>query len=479
MILPRSIFLALLGASTTTHITFCEVQHEVTKAIPVGIATVDVTPTGPVHLINELEALESEGVAQPLYAKALAFGSDADTPAVLIAFDGIGIPAAVAGEVASRLEENFGIPREKVAVCATHTHWAPHLTGLLPQIFNGPLPPAHQARVDAYTRQLVDALEQAAVEALDDRKPAQLSWATGKVTFAANRRLLGDGRVVMDDALMFTYNPDAPIDHSLPVLCVRDLKGNLRAIHFTYACHSVAITGRAISRFRNRIHGDWAGLAQEIIQQRHPDSIALCTIGSGGDARPSPVGGVNVAAAHAREIADEIDRLLAAPERWEPVSGPLECFLEEADLPVQPYPERATLEGYVREIGKSRNATARGYVARDILNRMERSDSVPPDTVPFIAQAWSFGDELSMVFLAGEVVVDFTHRIQREFDDRRLWVIAYANATPCYIVSKRMLELGGYEAGNSMFYYGRLTPLKPEAEDRVMETVREAILMEE
>ena len=74
-----------------------------------------------------------------------------------------------------------------------------------------------------------------------------------------------------------------------------------------------------------------------------------------------------------------------------------------------------------------------------------------------------------------QVVVDYRDRIHREFDGERLWIVAYANATPCYIVSKRMLARGGYEAGNSMFYYGLLGPLEEEAEDRVMQAVKSVL----
>lgn len=441
-------------------------------SILVGVAKVDVTPAEAVHIINELEPFESEGVAQQLFAKAIAFGDDAGGgPAILISFDGIGVPAAVADEVAARLEKSRGIPRERIAVCATHTHWAPHLTGLLPTIFGGPLPPDHQARADAYTRQLVDSLESAALQALDDRQPARLSRAVGKVTFASNRRLEEDGRIVTDDALMFTWNPSGPVDHSLPLLCVRDLTGKLRALHFTYACHNVSITGREISRFRNRVHGDWAGMAQEKIEERFPGCLAMVTIGCGGDARPSPVGGLTIAEAQAREIAGEIDALLADSARWLPVStGPIECRLERTGLPLEPAPDKETLQEYVDVAGKSRTFTARGHLAGELLARLERGETAP-ETVPFTAQSWSFGDDLAMVFLAGEVVVDYRNRIHEEFDGRRIQVIAYANATPCYIVSRRMLKTGGYEAGNSMYYYGWLSHLKPEAEDAVMNAV--------
>ena len=44
-------------------------------AIPVGVAKVDVTPTGPIQLINVKQPLEATQVSQKLYARAIAIGS--------------------------------------------------------------------------------------------------------------------------------------------------------------------------------------------------------------------------------------------------------------------------------------------------------------------------------------------------------------------------------------------------------------------
>jgi hypothetical protein len=60
-------------------------------------------------------------------------------------------------------------------------------------------------------------------------------------------------------------------------------------------------------------------------------------------------------------------------------------------------------------------------------------------TVPYPVQTWCFGDALAMVFLGGEVVVDYALRLNRECDARRLWVVAYSNDVPCYIASKRVI----------------------------------------
>jgi hypothetical protein len=86
-----------------------------------------------------------------------------------------------------------------------------------------------------------------------------------------------------------------------------------------------------------------------------------------------------------------------------------------------------------------------------------------------------FGSELAMVFLAGEVVSEYSLRLKRELDSARLWVNAYANSAPCYLPSKRMFAEGGYEVDASMEYYGWSTRLAIGTEDRVIATVRDLV----
>ena len=438
-------------------------------AMLAGAARVDITPREPVQLINVKIPVESQGVGQRLYARALAMGDGADV-VVLVSFDGIGVPATLADKVASRLRELRGLDRDQISICATHTHWAPHLTDLLTTIYGGPLPEDHQMRVDRYTAWLADRLEAVALKALEARKPAILAWATGRVTFAANRRLEPGGQLVRDaeKGLMVTWNPDGPVDHALPVMTVRDEKsGELKAVHFTYACHNVALTGStAISGFTNTIHGDWAGLAQEEIEGRHPGSVAICTIGCGGDQRPDFCGGVAVAAKHARDLADETDRLLGLPREWQKVAGPIATAIERRELPLEDLQSDEDLRKYALDKRASASIAARAFLAKLRL----RDGGQAPRAEPFMVQSWTFSTGPAMVFLSGEVCVDYQIRIKREHG-AEVWPVAYANATPGYIVSRRMLETGGYEAGNSQFYYGWLRPLKPEVEELVMESV--------
>ena len=151
----------------------------------VGVAKVDITPTHPVRLSgygNRRE--EFEEVAQPIWAKALAFGSDEDEAgaAVLITVDNCGIPAAMRTELAERLHEKAGLEAERLAICFSHTHTAPCLKGALVNLFSSDVPPEHQSNIDRYSSQLIEQLEEVALAALADRKPECMYGLRAPVT---------------------------------------------------------------------------------------------------------------------------------------------------------------------------------------------------------------------------------------------------------------------------------------------------------
>jgi hypothetical protein len=41
--------------------------------------------------------------------------------------------------------------------------------------------------------------------------------------------------------------------------------------------------------------------------------------------------------------------------------------------------------------------------------------------MPYPIQVWSFGNQLAIVFLGGEVVVDYSLRIKQEFMKEKIW----------------------------------------------------------
>ncbi len=416
----------------------------------VGVARVDITPSGPIRLSGYgSRKTESEGVEQHLFARAVALGAN---PVVLVSVENCGVPAAVVEEVANRLKARSGLPRERFALGVTHTHSAPMLGGALGMLFGAPLPADQVERINQYTHELTDKIEQAALAALADRRPGQLAWTQGQVGFAANRRVLKNGAWTG-----FGVTPDAPVDHALPLLRATDAEGHLRAVVVGYACHCTTLGGEF-----NKICGDWAGLASETIERDHPRSVALIVSGCGADANPEPRGTLADVKTHGTEVVREVDRLLAGS--LTPLPGTISAHFTRITLPFGPLPTR---DEWVK---KSQKTGAAAYQAKVNLERLDRGETLPT-SVAYPIQTWCFGDELAMVFLAGEVVVDYDLRLKRELDARRLWINAYCNDVPCYIASKRILREGGYEADDSMVYYDRPTRLAPEAEDRIIEAV--------
>ena len=137
---------------------------------------------------------------------------------------------------------------------------------------------------------------------------------------------------------------------------------------------------------------------------------------------------------------------------------------ERVSLPFDTLPTLEEWKARVAEGG------SRAYHAQKHLERLQQGQ--PPQTeLSYPVQAWTFGDELAVVFLASEVVVDYSLRLKRELDVERLWVGAYSNAFPGYIPSERVLAEGGYEGGGAMLYFGPPTRFAPGVEQLVIDTV--------
>jgi hypothetical protein len=412
----------------------------------VGVAQVDITPDYPIRLNGYgARTMESEGIDQHLFTQALAIGSDKKSLAILITVDNVAVPAYLRDEVAARLAKKAGLRNERFTLCSTHAHTAPMLAGSCPNIFGADIPPDQQERIDRYTRELTDKLEAVALAALKDRQPATLAWAQTKAGFAANRRTKG-----------------GPVDHDLPVLVARDKSGNIRALFMGYACHCTTLGATP-----NHICGDWAGYAREYLERDHPGAVALVALGCGGDANPQPRGNLEFAKQNGNAISTAVNELLQQP--LTPLRQKLVCRVKPIALKFDVLPTRE--EWTTRSQSKDHSIA---YHAKKNLARLDRGEKLPTE-LPYLVQTWSFGGDLAMVFLPGEVVVDYSLRLKQEYDASRLWVNAYANDVPGYIPSARIWREGRYEGGDAMIYYDRPTRLTEGTEELIVSTVHELL----
>ncbi len=445
---------------------------------------------------------------------------DTQPLAILITVDNCGVPLEMTEAVYERIATKYNIPRQNFAISSTHSHSAPWLRGFAPNIF-AEVPEDHAAHLAQYEKDLTDKLFDVVEKAIASQRPGHLSYGFGEAGFAMNRRALANGKWSG-----FGEVPDGPTDKRVPVLAAHDVDGKLIAVLANYACHCTTETGDF-----NQISGDWAGFAADMLEADHPGAVALIAIGCGADANPSPRGTHEQAKVHGRTLANEVNRLLAsgdlAAEQRQPIAPGVSpgnevpnddkapegrhnssgddqsaapsglknsssnetpgsrpglsaavppalkainpdilCNMARIDLPLGPIPTRETWEQQAKEPGVT------GSRARYFLQMIDEGKPIPTTIPNYPVQTWCFGDDLAMVFLGGEVVVDYSIRMNDMFDSDRLWINAYSNDVPCYIASARILREGGYECDSSMLYYRRPTRLAPEAEDVLCDAVQ-------
>lgn len=424
-----------------------------TSSVMVGAARVEVTPREPVVLAGYGGRTgEFEGIDTKLWARAMVIGET--EPVAVVVLDNCGVPADVTARLAKRLAKR-GLTPERLVVAATHTHNAPNLEGYAPILWAERTTPEQDERTAAYTAFAIERMEAAVAVALDAREPMHLEWAQGRATFGGNRRVIRDGTWAG-----FGFQRNGPVDHSLPMLAARDAGGKVRVLWVNYACHCTTVGGR------NHVSGDWAGFANESMEEQFPEAIALMTIGCGADVGSQPSGSLEVAAQHGRRVGVEVRRLLAG--RTTQLTGIPAVASTRIQLPLtDPKPreyweEQRAKEGFHHELAKT------------MLERLDGGGSIPSE-VDYPLSVWKFGDDLAIVFLAGEVVVDYSVRLNRELDWSRLWISAWANEMPGYIPSKRVLAEGGYEADFSQIFSGQPGRYKPGIEDLLVRAVRDLI----
>ena len=150
----------------------------------IGISQRDITPDYPIRLSGfGGRRLESEGVRQSIFAKALAIADGENRPTVLVTIDNLGISTSIREAIASQLAKE-GVHLDRFVISASHTHTAPMLRGVCPTLFGVPIPEDHQAHIDKYTDWLISELVALVRQSITDMRPRTMEFGVGQVGFA-------------------------------------------------------------------------------------------------------------------------------------------------------------------------------------------------------------------------------------------------------------------------------------------------------
>ena len=416
-----------------------------------GAASVDITPDGPVWLVGfGFRTKPSEGVAHPLYAKALAVEDYAGARQVFVTLDLLGIPVDIRNAIVKQVGERHRLGNDAILINGSHTHSGPSMDG------RGVSNPTFKKKGEEYALFLTAKIIQAIDEAVAHLAPAKLFYSHARAGFAMNRRLQVANEIVNSP------NPDGPVDHDVPVLRVVGADGNLKAIMFGYACHNTTANFQTVN-------GDYAGFAQAYLQENRPGVVALFMMGAAADQNPYPRHlSIEQARQHGRTLANAVETAMIVT-RQRAINGPVRSAYETVAIDYANI-SRADLERRAR----SKDATEKNR-AEALLKQLAEGKEIAR-SYPCPVQVVKFGPDLTLVAIGGETTVEYSLRLKRERagGPGALWVAGYSNDYFGYLGSRNVILGGGYE-GNSANLGRHPGPWTPATEDRVIGKAYELI----
>jgi hypothetical protein len=416
-----------------------------------GVAAVKITPETLMWMAGYATRTKpAEGVAQDLFAKALVLEDAAGQRLVIVTFDLVGIPRSLRDLLAAALEATHHVPPEALLLNASHTHCGPELrvTPSVPASADDDRTRQRQEYIGQLKARVIDVVGRAIAQLA----PVRIDYLHARAGFAMNRR--------RPTPKGFTNAPNAegPVDHDVPVLRVTDPEGKqVRAVLFGYACHNTTLSFYQFC-------GDYAGFAQQNLEEEHPGAVALFMSGCGGDQNPYPRSTIELCRQHGRTLATAVNAALQTVPR--PISGALDVAYGEVELEFAPLPGRDELA----RLEASGDAVEKRRAAR-LLEQLARPGGVTM-TYSYPIHVVHFGRDLTLVALAGETVVDYSLRLKRELPGP-VWVAGYSNDVFSYVPSRRVLEEGGYEGRDAILSSALPGPFAPSVEERITGKVLE------
>ena len=410
----------------------------------IGRAAVDITPPVGVPMAGYYYVRLSEGVHDPLHAKALVF-EDNGVKAALVALDLVHVPRPIVDAAREQISKSIGIPGGNVMISATHSHTGPEMGGRLLGI-----QPATKQLADTYLAGLPGRIAEAVRLANADLQPARIRVATGhedSVSFP-RRYYMKDGTVGWNPG---KHNPNivAPvggIDPDLPIVAFETPAGKPLAIYINFACHLDTTGGLLFS-------ADYAYTISRLLSEiKGAGIMTLFTIGAAGNINHIDVNRPDPQSSPAE--AERIGTILAGDvlKAWRHLvdvnPGVLRVSSETLDLPIAKYkPEDVEkARGIVARYGRP---NADPFYARvnafKVLELNERNGAPIQAEVQVIA----LGDQLAWVGMPGEMFVNLGKALKLLSPFPHTMLDELANGAIGYVPDRSAYPQGAYEVVSS------------------------------
>jgi neutral ceramidase len=430
----------------------------------VGFGTADITPPAGYRMAGNYTEQFGTGVHDPLFAKAVYF-EQGEVKAALVVCDVCGQARDLTDRVRAAAAKAHGIPKDHIAVTATHTHGGPcHYDPVFRDLF-GPdqkVPDGCDAKaIRGYRDRFVDRCVEAVAAAVKAARPVTLEVGSAAVPGVAfNRRYhMKNGTVRFNPGKL---NADVvkaagPTDDNLPILMVSDAasKKPVGSV-VSFAMHVAVYGGKTFG-------ADYPGHLQTELRAKYGDGfVSVFGEGCGGDVNhvdvskkekdlsPEQIGAKLAAAVVGTKLTATTPDLKAA-------AGVAKAELR-ADQPKRFDRSRELLVG---EASKEAEFLEQVEGYQILLTRHLRE--LHGDKVPLDVLAVRLSADAAVVTLPHEVFVEIGLDVRKRSPFQHTFILTIANEVDCYVPTKKAFAEGSYEVTNSPYRPGVGEALADEA----------------
>ncbi|MCI0699815.1 MAG: neutral/alkaline non-lysosomal ceramidase N-terminal domain-containing protein [Planctomycetia bacterium] len=411
-----------------------------------GAAAVDITPPKGCPMAGYYSVRGAEGTHDPLFAKALVFEKDG-VKIALVSLDLISTTRGLVEDTRKLIEKETGIPGKNVMLSATHSHTGPVLWdgSVRADILSGGSKIAKN-----YIAELPGKITEAVKKADTARKPAKVSFATGKEEgLAFNRRFhMKDGSIGWNPGKKNPniVRPAGPVDPSVPVVLIETDEKQPKpiAVYVNFSMHLDTVGGLYYS-------ADYPyTLSKAVASVKGEDVVTVFTTGCCGDINhinvesDKPQKGHGEAARIGTRLAGEVLRTFDELKPLGHDTLRVSSEMVELELPAITADDRAKAKLVIADVEKVTKPAPKfldqvqAFKVSDVSRRLGKPFQVE-------VQVISLGEDLAWVSLPGEIFVELGLQIKRGSPFRQTMIAELANGSIGYIPNRVAYSQGAYE----------------------------------
>ena len=442
------------------------------SAVRLGIATEDITPPVGIkaHNWGAASRTDSTGVHSPLRASVIAIESSPGDWKYIFTVDlGWWRSMTTFSKVFDPLVESLAVSHDSVLLHLVHTHSGPSLDGELS-------PDAGAELIPAYRKQLVRALQAAAVQARGTAQSVTVTWAYGSCDLAVNRDLTVDGTNLV------AFDPTQAADRTLLVGRLEGESG-LCGVVINYACHPTALGPE-----NSLLSPDFIGATRSTVE-RELGVPCLFFQGASGELSPREQysADASLAERHGKTLAFAALSVLhnmgtsgtqLKMERVVESGAPLGLWEESTfEAPSLFETKRVTVDLECRPALNEEEANTRwpGIDPRAMRERIQRASSVAEGYVKDgLARhplwVWRLGSAV-IVAHPGEAYSDLQAKLRSRHQDLAVMVLNLTNGPGfVYLPDESAYDRNGYQVWQSIVARGSLARLIDAADQAIEES---------